>query len=228
MQTLGHKEAGSAPLPDKSKSTPCIRRATRADVPEIVQLQTICLPHFHLVGPGLAFLKSFYSYLVRDPRGLLFVSEHDCRVAGFVAGFCDPSHLHQTIVSQKARVLAATAACMMRHPTQLPKFLADLRTSHQFKYEAACCNGSACELFTIAVQPRLRRQGHGRAMMQAFVEAAKRDKMNQLRVHFASDDNGAALFYRRLGFQPHRIFWAPDKRWLDEYILAISENGKVN
>ena len=90
MQMLGHKGSDFAPPPEKSEATPCVRRATRADVPEIVQLQTICLPHFYLADPGPAFLRSFYSFVLHDPRGLLFVSEHDHKLAGFVAGFFDP------------------------------------------------------------------------------------------------------------------------------------------
>ena len=116
MQMLGHKGSHFAPPPEKSESTPCVRRATRADVPEIVQLQTTCLPHFYLADPGPAFLRSFYSFVLHDPRGLLFVSEHDHKLAGFVAGFSDPAHLYERIASQRLRIFATASACLVRHP----------------------------------------------------------------------------------------------------------------
>jgi ribosomal protein S18 acetylase RimI-like enzyme len=80
----------------------------------------------------------------------------------------------------------------------------------------------------MAVQPRLRRQGHGKALILALAEAAKCNKMNQLRVHIGSNDDGMASFYRKLGFTPLRTFKASDARLTDEYVLAIQGNGKPN
>ncbi len=80
----------------------------------------------------------------------------------------------------------------------------------------------------MAVQPRLRRQGHGKALIRALAEAARCNKMNQLRVDIGSNDDGMASFYRKLGFTPLRTFKASDGRWTDEYVLAIQGNGKPN
>ncbi len=197
-------------------------------MPAIVQLQTVCLPHFHLADPGSAFLRSFYCFVLRDPRGLLLLSEDDHKLAGFVAGFLNPAHLYERIASQKFRILTAASTCLVIHPSQLPKLLGDLHKARRLTYEPGSCSETACELVTIAVQPRLRGQGHGKALIRALAEAATRNAIDQLRVHISSSDNGMALFYRRLGFQPVRNFAASDKRWLDEYVLAIQGNGKLN
>ena len=94
-----------------------------------------------------------------------------------------PSHLYDKIASQKLRIFATASACLVRHPIQLPKFLGDLHRARRLKYEPAGCSETACELVTIAVQPRLRRQGHGKALILALAEAAKCNRMAQLRVH---------------------------------------------
>ena len=228
MQMQDHQERLCAPQIQMNRPTPYIRGATAADVPAIVQLQTMCLSHFHLVDPGPAYLRNFYSFLLDDPAGLLFVSEQDHQLAGFVAGFSDPSHLHQRVASRRFRIFAAASACLVKHPIQLSKFLDDLHRARRLKSEPGSSSETACELLTIAVNPRLRRQGHGKALVLALAEAAKCNKMDQLRVHIGSEDDGMASFYRRLGFRPSRTFLASDARRLDEYVLAIEGNGKVN
>jgi hypothetical protein len=90
MHMLRHSREDSVPPPPKIVAPPIVRRATRADVPAIVQLQTISLPHFDLADPGPAFLRSFYSLVSYDHQGLLFVSECDHELAGFVVGLSDP------------------------------------------------------------------------------------------------------------------------------------------
>ena len=227
MQILGHNVSNFTPLAQTSPSTPCIRRATPVDVPAIVQLQTICQPHFHLTDPGAAFLRSFYSFVLHDHRGTLFVSEQDHKLAGFVAGFSDPSQLYERVASQKLRIFATAFGCLARHPIQLPKFLGDVYRASHLKYAPGCCSETACELVAVAVQPRLRLEGHGKALILALAEVAKRSKMDQLRVHIDSNDAGMASFYRKLGFHPFRAVRASDTQWLHEYVLTIYVNGKV-
>jgi hypothetical protein len=65
-------------------------------------------------------------------------------------------------------------------------------------------------------------------LVLALAEAAKCNKMNQLRVHIGSNDDGMASFYRKLGFIPLRTFKASDAGWTDEYVLPIQGNGKPN
>ncbi len=225
VQILASREAGSASPAKESESPPCIRRARRGDLSQIVRLQTICLPHFPISEPGPAFLRTFYSCLVRDPRGVLLVSEHDHKLAAFIAGYVGRSWLDERLATRKFHVCAAALACALRHPIQLPRLLIDLRRACRLKYEAGCRGASTCELVTIAVQPRLRRQGHGKALIAALVETARRNGIGQVRVYFSADDDGTSLFYRRFGFEPYRTFRASDARWRGECVLAISNAG---
>ncbi len=198
----------------------------RADVRAIVALQAVCLPHFYLVDPGRAFLRSFYSHLLRDRRGLLFVAEHDRQLAGFVAGFFDPASLYREIAPRRFRAIVAASPYLVGHPIELRRFLVDLRRASRFDYLADGCSETACELITVAVQPRLRRQGYGTALIRALVEAATGSRTAQLRVHISSSDAGMAAFYRHLGFEPLRTFTVFGSRSLDEYVLALQKNRK--
>ncbi|MEN6458529.1 MAG: GNAT family N-acetyltransferase [Thermoguttaceae bacterium] len=224
MQMLGHNESDYAP-PPRSETAFGIRRAVRADIAAIVKLHAVSLPQFDLADPGPAFLRRFYSFVLRDPEGFLFVSEQSHAVAGFVAGLAHPVQLYQRVASGRFHIFACASACLISHPVQLPKFLADLRRARGFKGQSSDGCETACELITVAVQPRMRMQGHGKALVLALAEAAKCHKMAQVCVHVGSDDGGMAMFYRSLGFKPLRTFKTFDARWLDEYVLTFEDNG---
>jgi ribosomal protein S18 acetylase RimI-like enzyme len=228
MQTPGHNGSDITPPPRQGKATPCVRWATWGDISAIVQLHVISLPQFPLRDPCPAFLRNFYSFLLHDRQGFLLVSQYDRQLAGFVAGFSDPVHLYERFGSNRLRNFASVSACLVRHPIQLPKFVIDLRRALRFKYELGDCSEPACELLTVAIQPRLRRQGHGKALIQALAAAAHRNKIVQVRVCLGSSDGGMAAFYRRLGFTPLRRIQAFDTMWSHEYVLAFKGNGEVN
>jgi ribosomal protein S18 acetylase RimI-like enzyme len=207
---------------------PHVRPARRDDVPAIVQLQTISLPHFRLPDPGPAFLRTFYTFVLRDHRGLLFVSEHNSTLAGFVVGFSNSGCLYTNFASDRPRILAATWGCLVRHPIQLPRFLKDLGKASQLTRDLDARSETDCELVTIAIQPRLRRQGHGKALALALLEAARRNKMTRAHVLIGRNDDGMAMFYRRLGFTPFRALRASETQWMVEYVLTIQENARAS
>ena len=221
MHTLHSYRLDSAQVMPPGSTGPSVRCATRADLPAIVELHAIALPRFFWEDPAPAFLRSFYSFALYDLEGWLFVSQHQGHLAGFVAGFSDPSHLFQRIATHKLRFFTSVVSCLVGHPIQLPGLLRDTHKAICLRGEAASCGDAACELVTLAVEPQFRRQGHGRALVQALVEAARTHQMRQLRVCADIHDRGMGYFYRRLGFELFRAFKTPEGKWMDEYVLAI-------
>ncbi len=221
MQSRGTHELYRPQCPPKPSPVPSVRRARRADLPAIVRLHCISLPHFFLTDPGPAFLRCFYSLVLRDPRGVLLVSEQDRSLAGFVAGFVDPASLYPVLPIGRFRFLATVATCLVRHPIQFPTLLTDLHRAGRLDQQPGGAMGAVCELVAIVVQPQFRRQGHGKALARALVEAAKSNPTAQVRVSIAANDAGMGFFYRKLGFEPFRTFRASDSRCMDEYVLAF-------
>ena len=206
-----------------NESICCIRRATRADVSAIVQLQMACLPHFYLADPGSVFLRNFYSFVLRDSHGLLFVSECNRKLAGFAAGFFASPHFHEKIALPRLHILTTASICLVSNPIRLPKFFIDLHRTRHLQYLPGNCDETSCELVTLAIEPRLRMQGHGKSLISALVDAASQNKMTQLNVHLRSSDNGMGEFYRRLGFTLLRTFKMFEPSWTDEYVLPIQK-----
>jgi ribosomal protein S18 acetylase RimI-like enzyme len=199
---------------------PSVRRARRADLPAIVELHLISLPGFFLTSPGPAFLRCFYSLMLRDHRGLLFVSEQEGALAGFVAGFADPAYLYPKLPAGRFRLLAAAAGCLLRHPMQFPGLVRDVHRLGRLARRPDRDSGPVCEFITIAVQPQFRRQGHGKTLARALAEAARSHPMMQVRVKVESGDKGMCLFYRKLGFEPCCAERASGSQCMDEYVLT--------
>ena len=63
----------------------------------------------------------------------------------------------------------------------------------------------AAELKALAIDPRQQRQGLGKRLVEAVVEAARREGMARLEVSTASADTGNLRFYQRVGFRMSRI-----------------------
>ena len=204
---------------------PSVRCARRADLPAIVRLQMISQPHFFWTEPGPAFLRAFYAIVLRNCRGLLLVSEQDGSLGGFVVGVSDSPRLHEKLAVRRPLFFAAAAAYLLRHPVQLPGFFKDIRRATRLGLQPDDAGEGVCELVTIAVQPRFRRQGHGKTLVLALVEAARSNQVSQIRVNVDKNDEGMMFFYRKFGFEPRQAFKASDGRWVYELSLAIQTSN---
>lgn len=220
MQTLYANMLRSIQVLPKSGIMPFVRCAKRTDLSPIVELHRISLPHFFWTDPAPAFLRSFYSFVLRDHEGWLFVSEHRGSLAGFVAGFANPARLFQKVAGAKLRLLFAAAACLTRHPVQLPGLLRDIRRATGLRNQFAPCGKSVCELITIAVVPQFRGQGHGKALVRALVKEATTNLMMEVHTSIDSNDKGMGYFYQMLGFERLRTCRVSDGRSIDEYVLT--------
>jgi GNAT superfamily N-acetyltransferase len=225
MQSIKTNQPTSMHRLQQDWPVPSIRLARRTDLPAIVELHTIALPDFFLANPGIAFLRAFYSLVLRDRHGLLIVSEHNNCFGGFVAALTNWETFRQRLAMGRLRLLPTVAASLARHPMQTPGLMTDL--CRAARYTRNCCFSSdaACDLVAIAVEPRCRMQGHGTALLRALVAAARRQAMPQVRVRFNSKDVGMHSFYRKRGFVPLCVPASSDGRRLIEYALSLQNNS---
>ncbi len=199
-------------------TTAVIRRAAKADLSAIVEGHVNSLPQFFLANPGPAFLRCLYSIVIHDPRGILLVSEQNGELAGFIAGFRDPIGLRAELSFDKPRLLTEAMACLLTRPFQFPRLLVDLCRVCQLKDQFDANQLCACELLAIAIQPRFRREGRGKSLAQALLEATGGNLM-QVKVKVSSTDTWMRSFYSKLGFEPHRTFALPDSSSVNELVF---------
>lgn len=81
------------------------------------------------------------------------------------------------------------------------------------------------ELLTVAVAPESRRRGTGRALLQAFAEAARARAAETAFLEVAEDNAPARALYRAAGWaeagRRRGYYHAPDGRAVDALILTL-------
>jgi ribosomal-protein-alanine N-acetyltransferase len=109
--------------------------------------------------------------------------------------------------AEAAPWLAGLHAASMPHmPWDEPAFRDLLAMPGAFAL--ACAQGfvlariaaDEAEIVTLAVHPRARRQGHGSALLQAALAAARRAGAARMFLEVAADNAAALSLYRRAGF----------------------------
>ncbi len=225
MQPIVASQGEPSRLAQEGGLSVTVREGRQGDVSEIVQLHMTCQPLFLWADPGSAFLRLFYALLLREPQGTLLVSECNGGLAGFVAGVSDLARIQEKLDPGRLAFLAATTNCLLTHPMRLRSLFQDFHRANHFRRDFVDASKAGQELITVAVQPRCRGQGHGKALLHALIERARRDRVVQLRASIDSSDQGMSYFFRKFGFIPIRTFRVFGGRWRDEYLLRISERS---
>lgn len=80
------------------------------------------------------------------------------------------------------------------------------------------------ELLTLAVDPALRRQGTGRALLAAFLNTAQARQADSAFLEVSAENAAAIALYDSAGFRPagrrRGYYAAPDGRRIDALVLS--------
>jgi ribosomal-protein-alanine N-acetyltransferase len=90
---------------------------------------------------------------------------------------------------------------LSRHPDL---FLVARRARRIAGYSITCAGSKEAELGSIAVDPRDRRQGVARALLDETLVQLRSRRIKTLRLMVATSNEPAALFYEKYGFQRTR------------------------
>lgn len=196
-----------------------IRPMRREDAGAVAAVHLASFPGFFLSSLGAAFLELFYRGVCRSPRGIAFVHlDGRERTMGFVAGSADPSGFYAELLRRDwLRFGLAALSALARRPAVAVRLARALRQP-----SASPAGGDVAGLFSLGVHPALRGAGAGRALVQAFLEEARR--RGARRVFLTTDrtgNDGVNEFYRRCGFAVGRQFVTPEGRRMNEYWIDL-------
>jgi ribosomal protein S18 acetylase RimI-like enzyme len=195
-----------------------IRRASKADLPEIVSIHERAFSQHFLSQMGSDFLIRYYQLVLTYHRGIALIGETGGLVNGFACGFVDPSAFYR-LMRRCGHTFVVPAACaLLRHPSLLTGMARGIR---RIREAASHSPTQSCELSSIAVAPEVGRTGLGATLAQAFLAQAW--SMNATIVRLYTDVNGndvANAFYRKIGFREYRTFLQHKGRWMSEYVIA--------
>jgi GNAT superfamily N-acetyltransferase len=150
--------------------------------------------------------------MAEDPEAVALVAEDGRGVVGFATGVPSVGAFYRRFGLRHGLPAALAAAPSLVRPGVLARVLETAR------YPAAASSLPPSELLSIAVDPRCRQAGVGRALAEAVVEGLARRGAREVKVVVGADNDAANRFYARLGFSPgpriavHR--GAPSTVWI--------------
>ncbi len=199
-----------------------VRRASLADLRNIVSVHTAAFPGFFLSHMGPRFLAQYYRLVLEFDHGILLVAETNAAIQGFVAGFVDPDQFRIYMSSQKRRFILPTVLGVLRNPLILRRVLANVRKVTD-KSQLDPANGRACELASIAVLPAAGSTGIGKRLVIEFLNTAAKDADYVYLTTDACNNDSVNAFYNRLDFQLASAYVAPGNRKMNKYIRKLGE-----
>ena len=201
-----------------TQQTPRIRLADHVDISSVVETHMATFPGFFLTSLGPRFLRLFYGGLVDSPLGILIVAEVDAHAVGFVGGTINESEFFAWLKTSRRRQFVQEAAlASLRNPSSMRR----LWRARRREAEAASSTYDAV-LLTIGVNPRGKRAGIGRALVEAFGrELAMRGGNGFCLTTDAHGNVGVNTFYLGLGMRHVRTYATAEGRIMNEYASPL-------
>jgi len=198
-----------------------IRQATCNDVDDLARIHADSLPGDFLVRLGPAFLKHIlFPSLLAAPNTCVYVAERvdggcgiaPAGVAGLLVTRTALAGVLGDILRCRPLCFAVVASvAITRHPSLLAGVagvLSQLRTRGSMPSD-----GRTAELFLMAVDPKARRQGAGRALIRHSAEDLWRIGILSYRVLLHAENAAADSLYRNAGFVERCVHQFGGRSW---------------
>lgn len=199
---------------------PYTRPLQPVDLPFAAALHAAALPHGFFARLGSPFLRVYYTGYLRSPYAVALVAERHGDVReplGVLVGTLDTAaHNRWVLRHHGLRLALAGAVALLTRPRELRLFLRTrvgryLRAVARARGRApaaspapeggAAMTAAPAVLTHVAVTPAARGNGSGRALVQAFLAAARQAGRTEAQlVTLAEPGTGAGKFYVQLGW----------------------------
>lgn len=209
-----------------------VRAAARSDMEFIGALHARTLDHGFFVTLGPGFLHSYHATFVDSPHAVSFIATLGGHPVGFLAGVLRPGPHRRWVLRRRGMRLAAKGAfALASRPRTALRFM----STRLARYARALLRHQGAEpraagasegdppavLLHVTVVPGVRGSGVGRALVDAFVGAARDAGVGKAALVTVGDDNGAGAFYARLGWSREGGRHTPDGLRLSEWTLPL-------
>jgi ribosomal protein S18 acetylase RimI-like enzyme len=197
------------------------------DLPTIAHIHAAAFQGFVLTQLGPGFLHQYYRAVLEYAEGVLMVAEREGAVVGFAAGFGHPAEFSRGLKRRILRLAPHIVVGVLTHPRVFSivwqNSLGVLRGRNQAASVADLAEAADdAELSSLGVHPSAQRCGAGRALVGAFVEAARRLGARGVRLSTDSEDNDRVnRFYASLGFTLTASYLATGNRRRNHYRLPV-------
>jgi len=198
-----------------------VRKMELSDVNQVVNVHVTSFQGFFLTILGVRLLRLLYSFVVASLDGIGYVCVNkDERIVGFVCGTTKPLGFYRRFFKRKWRnIILAILLRIIRNPSIAPRLVWRVLNPPQPLMEP-----EAATLMSIAVDPKYRNKEIGKLLVQEFLREIRRRGVQRVNLTTDKEKNDAVnTFYQHLGFRLVRSFATPEGRWMNEYIITLSE-----
>ncbi|TDR13084.1 GNAT family N-acetyltransferase [Marinomonas communis] len=189
-----------------------IRKATRADLQQIVEVHLAAFEGFFLSMLGKPFLRKMYQAFSSEQHGVIRVAiDDEQRVVGFAAGTLAPDLYFPALRKKKWFAFLITAIPgIIKHPI---KVLRKLYYAMFYRGDKPETLQQTALLSSIAVLPAMAGKSVGKALLADFEQQVMQAGGNCLYLTTDKHGNAAVVaFYTKAGYQIESEFTQPDGR----------------
>ena len=180
------------------------RPMTAADAAFAAALHEKALPHGFFGRLGVRCLTADYLSFCNSPHVVAFVAETADGPAGSLVGtLCTGSHYSCVLRNQGVMLTRGGLVALLARPAERMFFL----RTRLGRYLAGLL--------------RFWRRTHGGALVEAFVESARRTECRDACLVTLADERGAGAFYRGLGWQLQGVREDRDGQMLESYCRQL-------
>lgn len=195
----------------------CIFKNT--DTKKVVTIHLKAFPNFFLSILGPKFLSIFYSRICTHADGIAFVYQDNANVPiGFVVGSSNPRGFYSRLLKRDwYRFAVASIIPVLRNPSIIR------RLTRAFLYPTSNPIGNhVAGLFSLGVDPTLKRTGIGKILVKTFLNEAKKRGCSKVFLTTDSDNNDDVnRFYENLGFVVENQYLTAEGRKMNEFWITI-------
>jgi ribosomal protein S18 acetylase RimI-like enzyme len=183
-----------------------LRAANSRDLDFCATLHAEVLPHGFFAQLGHRFLRAYLATFVASPHAVAVVATVNESPVGMVVGILRPAHSRWVLKHRGVRLALLGAIALCAQPQLLWRF-ARTRVAY---YRRALTAGRAARttsatapaavLSHVAVAPGAAGVGLGKRLVEAFIEEAAHAGCSRVVLVTLASEEGAAGFYRRLGW----------------------------
>ncbi|MCK4658996.1 MAG: GNAT family N-acetyltransferase [Phycisphaerae bacterium] len=190
-----------------------IRLATRDDLSVLADIHAAGMPRDFLVRLGRTFqTKVLFPTMLAASGTCLYVAQEGGKVRGFLVtrlGF--GGVISEVLAHHPVWMLVSCVAAALRHPSLLRDAVSVLAQVRKRGAEPEV--PASAELFLMAVDPRARRRGVGRALVEHSVTQLRAGGITTYRVLPHADNKSAKRFYEDTGFTETGIYHFAGQPW---------------
>lgn len=198
-----------------------IRKASAADLAQIVRLHQCSFPGFLMTMLGSGFLRVYYETALECTGTVALIAEEGGWPVGFIVGYVAPQEFYAFLRSRRLNLAWAATRGLLLAPGLLPRILGNMRRLGR-SGDCSARSEAGVELASIGVLPTGSGRGLGKALVTEFIRRARASAAKHVYLTTDAVDNDKVNgFYCGLGFTRSNTFFAPGGRLMNEYVLPL-------